>query len=77
MRNISKIEEIYKDYWEQKWNLNYFEDSISDKEFIFNAMKEYAEYYANQCLEIAERLGIGYGGNECIPPTKIILPPHQ
>jgi hypothetical protein len=39
---------------------------------IERIMKEYAEYYAKECLKLAE-----YELMEDIFPTTIILPPHQ
>lgn len=53
-------------------NIDYGSDESYSSFEIERIMKEYAEYYAKECLKLAE-----YELMEDIFPTKLILPPHQ
>jgi hypothetical protein len=47
IKNMSELEKIYKKHYEAHWGVDYTETSFSDRQFIFNAMNE----YANECLD--------------------------
>ncbi len=60
---MSKIEEMIE-------SSGIFFEQQSDEQKVYDLVKEYAEYYAKRCLEIAETY---------LPylPTEIHLPPHD
>ncbi len=47
---MAKIEEIYQKQWEQKWEGLTFRSIPDQQSHIFAAMKEYAEWYSNECI---------------------------
>ena len=74
---MAKIQEIYQKQWEQKWEGLTFRSIPDQQSHIFAAMKEYAEYYAEKCLEIAESHIFQEVYCAEIYPTEIKLPDHD
>ena len=54
---MTKIEQIYKKHWELAWGLPYIihDSPVNTREHIFESMKEYAEWYAKECLTRAAK----------------------
>lgn len=76
---MTKIEEIFQkhiDPHNQVLEHLYFK-KIKGYEAIEDAMKEYAEWYARKCLEIAESHIFEEVYCAEIYPTEIKLPPHD
>ena len=75
---MSKIKEIYQKHWKQRWQGLIFKSNTDQQDYIFQAMKEYSEFYAHQCLEIAEsHLENEDNGFQRVWPLSIKLPPHE
>lgn len=77
---MTKLEEIYQkhiDPHNQILEHLYFK-KIKGYEAIEDAMKEYAEYYAQKCLEIADtHLENEDKGFRRVWPLMIKIPPHD
>jgi hypothetical protein len=48
---MNKIEEIYRNNWAAKYEGMDFRYNLAQQNHIYDAMKEYAEYYAQKCLK--------------------------
>lgn len=57
---MTKKEEIYRKHWEQKWQGLTFQSLPEQQSHILDAMKEYANWYAYQCLQIAASKATAY-----------------
>ena len=50
---MTRLEEIYQKHWENEFKELSFNNVLSQHNHVYLAMKEYAEWYAKRCLEIA------------------------
>lgn len=48
-----KLEEIYQKHWENEFKELSFNSVSGQRNYIYSAMKEYAEHYAKKCLQMA------------------------
>lgn len=47
---MTKQEEIFKKHWEGKFQIMYSEDVFNEKNHIFDAMSEYAQFCINEYI---------------------------
>lgn len=50
-QKMTKIEEIYRKHWIDKFQIEYISRDLESREFIFNSMKEYADYHLQMYIE--------------------------
>lgn len=69
---MTKIDEVYDKYCYDEYGLSPSKIPIEDrKDDITDAMKEYAEWYANKCLALLDKLPLE------VPIMSFQLPEHE